>query len=237
MTGPDATARAARTGARDGFDELEVANASFFIDKLGGECGDLQGLRELTINGSEAIAALAPGASGRVVWDVDWQRFDRSAGRERKLSVTDTATGTGMTPGAMRYFINHLAATSHEQGRTKNFGVAAKVAAGSRNPERLEYRSWQDGHGALVRFGRHRDGRWGLEPQLSADGHSDFWRPLGEDDKPWLLRGSAHGTQVVLLGNNPRHDTTEAPESVTEARAHWITRYLNTRMLRLPAGI
>ena len=67
-----------------------------------------------------------------------------------------------MTPEAMRYFINQLAATSHEQGRTKNFGVAAKVAAGSRNPEGLEYRCWQDGHGALVRFGRHRDGRWGL---------------------------------------------------------------------------
>ena len=66
MTGPDATARAARTGARDGFDELEVANASFFIDKLGGECGDLQGLRELTINGTEAIAALAPARAA--VW-------------------------------------------------------------------------------------------------------------------------------------------------------------------------
>jgi hypothetical protein len=24
---------------------------------------------------------------------------------------------------------------------------------------------------------------------------------------------------------------------VTEARAHWIVRYLNTRLLRLPAGL
>jgi hypothetical protein len=47
-----------------------------------------------------------------------------------------------MTPQQMRYFINHLAATSHEQGRTKNYGVGAKVAAGSRNPHGLEYRSW-----------------------------------------------------------------------------------------------
>ncbi len=44
--------------AVDGFDELEVANASFFVEELGGECSDLQGLRELTVNGIEAIAAL-----------------------------------------------------------------------------------------------------------------------------------------------------------------------------------
>ena len=30
----------ARQGRHDGCDELEDANASFFIDKLGGECGD-----------------------------------------------------------------------------------------------------------------------------------------------------------------------------------------------------
>ena len=34
----------ARGNRHDGFDELEVANASFLIDKLAGERGDLQGL-------------------------------------------------------------------------------------------------------------------------------------------------------------------------------------------------
>jgi hypothetical protein len=29
-------------------------------------------------------------------------------------------------------------------------------------------------------------------------------------------------------------DTTRAPRSVSEARAHWITRYLNARFLQLP---
>ena len=46
--------------AADSFAELEVANASFLVEKRGGECGDLQGLRELTVNGIEAIAALGP---------------------------------------------------------------------------------------------------------------------------------------------------------------------------------
>ncbi len=44
-------------------------------------------------------------------------------------------------------------------------------------------------------FKRHPDGRWGLEPQRWADGRTDFWRPLGEAEKPWLLRGEDHGTR------------------------------------------
>lgn len=216
----------------DGWHELEVENPSFLIVKLGAECGDLQGLRELTVNGLEAIAALGPASQGRVVWDLDWERFEASGGRVRKLSVIDT--GVGMSAGQMRYYINHLAASSHQQTRTGNFGVGAKIAAGSRNPAGLEYRSWRDGQGALICFKRHHDGRWGLQPQTWPDGHTDFWRALEEHEKPWLLRGRPNGTQVVLLGEHDRQDTTQAPASVTEARQQWITRYLNTRFLSLP---
>ena len=166
---------------------------------------------------------------------MDWVRFDCSGGRLRKLSVIDT--GTGMTPEQLHNYINQPAASGREQSSTGNFGVGAKVAAGSRNPAGLEYRSWHDGQGSLVCFKRHRDGRWGLEPQHWGNGHTDFWRPLSEADKPWLLRSQAHGTQVVLLGQHERHDTTRAPESVTEARRQWITRYLNGRFLRLPHQI
>ena len=66
-------------------------------------------------------------------------------------------------------------------------------------------------------FKRHPDGRWGLEPQRWADGRTDFWRPLGEAEKPWLLRGEDHGTQVVLLGQDERHNTTQTPQSATDA--------------------
>ena len=219
----------------DGWHELAVANPTFLLERLGSECTDLQGLRELTVNGLDAIAALGDRTSGRVVWDLDWERFDASDGRVRKLSVIDT--GTGMTAEQLRYYINQLAASGREQSACGNFGVGAKVAAGSRNPHGLEYRSWHQGHGSLVCFKRHPDGRWGLEPQRGENGRSDFWRPLGEADKPWLLRGQDHGTQVVLLGQHERHDTTQAPESVSEGRRHWIARYLNGRFLRLPARV
>ena len=217
----------------DGWHELAVANPTFLLERLGSECTDLQGLRELTVNGLDAINAQGPVAGGRVVWDMDWLRFDASGGRVRKLSVTDT--GTGMTAEQLHRYINQLASSGREQSAAGNFGVGAKVAAGSRNPHGLEYRSWHQGQGSLVCFKRHPDGRWGLEPQRWPDGHSDFWRPLDAQDKPWVLRGQDHGTQVVLLGKHERDDTTRAPASVSEARRHWIARYLNARCLRLPA--
>jgi hypothetical protein len=153
----------------------------------------------------------------------------------RKLSVIDT--GTGMTAGQLRYYINQLAASGREQSLTATFGVGAKVAAGSRNPHGLEYRSSHQGEGSLVCFKRHPDGRCGLEPQRRTDGRADYWRPLGEAEKPWLLRGQAHGSQVVLLGQHERHDTTQAPPSVTDARRQWITRYLAGRFLRFPSQV
>ena len=223
------------TAVIDDWHELSVANPTFLLERLGSECTDLQGLRELTVNGLDAIGALGDRAGGRVVWDMDWLRFDASGGRLRKLSVIDT--GTGMTAEQLGRYINQLASSGREQSASGNFGVGAKVAAGSRNPHGLEYRSWKEGHGSLVCFKRHPDGRWGLEPQCWENGHTDYWRPLDEQDKPWLLRGQAHGTQVVLLGQHERHDTTQAPASVTEARRHWITRYLNARFLRLPSDV
>jgi len=98
-----------------------------------------------SVNGLDAIAALSARAGGRVVWDRDWLRFDASGGRVRKLSVTDT--GTGMTPEQLRKYINQLASSGREQSAAANFGVGAKIAAGSRNPHGLEYRSWHGGTG------------------------------------------------------------------------------------------
>ena len=63
------------------------------LERLGKECTDVQALRELTVNGLDAIAAVDARTRGRVVWDLDWERFDASAGRVRKLSVIDTGTG------------------------------------------------------------------------------------------------------------------------------------------------
>jgi len=55
----------AHPAAVAGWHELQVANPSFLVEKLGADCTDLQGLRELTVNGLEAMArAPAGGSSG-----------------------------------------------------------------------------------------------------------------------------------------------------------------------------
>ena len=41
------------------------------LERLGSECTDLQGLRELTVNGLDAIAAQGTNSGGRIVWDLD----------------------------------------------------------------------------------------------------------------------------------------------------------------------
>jgi hypothetical protein len=53
-----------------------VANPAFLLmlERLGSECADLQFLRELTVNGLDAIAALPHAAGSRVVWDLGWRK-------------------------------------------------------------------------------------------------------------------------------------------------------------------
>jgi hypothetical protein len=82
----------------DGWHGLAVANPTFLLEGLGSECTDLQGLRGLTVNGLDAIAALGADRPGRVVWELDWERFDGSGGRVRKLSVIDTGTDASGQP-------------------------------------------------------------------------------------------------------------------------------------------
>jgi hypothetical protein len=92
----------------DGWHELAVANPTFLLERLGSECTDLQGLRELTVNGLDAIAALGADTGGRVVWDLDWERFDASAGRVRKLSVIDTGKLLCQALGGERVALGRL---------------------------------------------------------------------------------------------------------------------------------
>ncbi len=118
----------------DGWHELAVANPTFLLERLGSECTDLQGLRELTVNGLDAINAAGPVASGRVVWDLDWLRFDASGGRVRKLSVIDT--GTGMTAEQLRRYINQLASSGREQSASRQLRRRRQGRRGLPQPPR-----------------------------------------------------------------------------------------------------
>jgi hypothetical protein len=86
----------------DGWHELAVANPAFLLERLGSECTDLQGLRELTVNGLDAINAwglsLAAGSCGTGTGCGSTPRAAACA------SCRSSNTGTGMTAGQLRRY-------------------------------------------------------------------------------------------------------------------------------------
>ena len=158
----------------------------------------------LTVNGLDAIAALGDRAGGRVVWDMDWLRFDASGGKVRKLSVTDT--GTGMTPEQLRQYINQLASSGREQSAAGNFGVGAKVAAGSRNPHGLEYRSWSGPGARWFASSATPTAAGGSSPSTGpTDAQTSGARSASRRSVAIARPGSRHPGRAARPAQAPRH--------------------------------
>src|SRR5215211_1507484 len=169
---------------------MTVDKVGFLLDRLGQDCAPLQYLRELTQNSIEAIQAV-PEGKGQIVWDLDYYLLD--FGGYHKLSIVDT--GVGMTGPEMVEYINQLSSSMHTQSYETNYGVGAKVAALTRNPEGLIYQSWKDGVGYMTILWRDpRTDEYGLQQQERPDGTYDHWLELSEDLKPELIQD--HGTMV-----------------------------------------
>jgi hypothetical protein len=144
-------------------------------------------------------------------------------------------TGIGMTGPEMKEYINQLSSSMHTQSYETNYGVGAKVAALTRNPEKLIYLSWKDGQGYMTHLWRDpRTGEYGLQQQERPDGTYAHWIDTSDDVKSELIQD--HGTMVTLLGVSSEQSTVMAPEEALYP-SRWITRYLNTRYFRLPGGI
>ena len=124
-------------------DDMGVHNVGFLIETLGADAGELQYLRELVQNSFESIGKQRSDRPGRVEID-----FELVKG-VRKLRITDN--GVGMTPDEVRANINNLSASGGEQAFDKNFGIGAKITAGTRNPHGVMFKTWKNGEGALDR--------------------------------------------------------------------------------------
>lgn len=210
--------------------KMGVKNTGFLLDRLGQDCSPLQYLRELTQNSIEAIQA-TPEGTGQIEWDLDQTILALNG--YYKLSVVDN--GVGMTGQDMVEYINQLSSSMHVQSYEANYGVGAKVAALTRNPEGLVYLSWKDGQGYMTLLWRDpATGEYGLQEQQKPDGSYGHWMRISDDVKPDLIQD--HGTMVTLLGNSQEEDTLKAPDEAAYP-SRWITRYLNTRYFVLPEGI
>lgn len=207
---------------------MSVADMAFLIDRLSEDCSPLQFLRELTKNSIEAIQ-LGEQDAGEIRWDLDWNRFDLSDERVSKLSIIDT--GVGMSGQEMVQYINMLSSSIHEQSKTGNFGVGAKISAAPINSQGLIYLSWKGGKGSMIHL--HKDSNEGVYG-LMRFSNGEFWQRISDDIKPDPIVDN--GTMVVLLGGSVDEDTVVAPPKVPMPRK-WILRYLNSRFFRFPAGI
>lgn len=208
---------------------MSVANMTFLVNRLGEDCAPLQFVRELTQNGLEGIG-LTPEKSGLVVWDVDWSYFNLSDG-VTKLACIDT--GSGMLGKDMVRYINELSSSIHQQSKSGNFGVGAKISAAPLNPHGLVYMSWVAGVGHMIHLWFDPEEEvYGLKRWPQNGG--EFWTPVSDDLKPKEI--DQHGTMVVLLGRADEDNTMDAPAG-TPMRSRWILRYLNTRYFRFPDGV
>ncbi len=123
-------------------------------------------------------------------------------------------------------YINKLSSSIHQQSKTGNFGVGAKISAAPANPEGLLYLSWVGGKGSMIHLCRE-GGVYGLRRFLNGE----FWQGVSDDIKPEPIKD--HGTMVVLLGENESQDTMRNPPRAKMPRK-WVLRYLNERFFRFP---
>jgi hypothetical protein len=205
-------------------DDMGVDNVGFLIENLGADAAPLQYLRELVQNEIESIlrAAISEGDI-----EIDFEEINGVP----KLRIT--GNGEGMRPDEVADNINRLSASGGVQSFDKNFGIGAKITAGTRNPQGVMYKCWKDGEGSLTVLGRV-EGRYGRLGFPHADGTVDYWVPLDPDTKPPII--DKHGVSVVLLGQSADEDTTIAPVG-SDLPSQWVTAYLDRRYFEVPDHI
>ena len=175
------------------------------------------------------------GRAGRVIWDLDWRARRRSGGRIRKLSIIDT--GVGMSPEQMRYYINHLAATSHQQGRTKNYGVGRQDRCRLAQPARTRVPLLAPGRrGARAASSATRTDGGDSSPRIGATGGGTS----GARSARAKSRGCCAGARTAPRWCCSVNTSVTTPPGAHERQRSpptWVARYLNTHFLRLPERV
>lgn len=213
---------------------LDAKNADALAEYHAREAGPLMFLRELTVNGLQAIAQRGPGAAGDVIWEPDWP-LARSARPRRKLCCVDH--GVGMAADELVDLIGSLASSGDTSDPIARFGIGSKSSVRLPSPAGIVYSTWKDGRGSRAIFGpgvfnaaTGTDG-WGLQ----AHGPSgELVTALEDRDRPPALADGRDGTMVTVLGASAGAPSMQAPKGVGAKR--WIVKTLNERFFNLPPG-
>jgi hypothetical protein len=216
---------------------MRVDNEGFLLDLMGKDCTDIQQYRELLQNALEALLrhGLTPGT---IQFDYDRELYAEEG--ILKLCIIDT--GIGMNAYELEQFINGLCVSGGIQALNRNFGVGAKIAAGTRNHYGLGVFSWRHGRekgekGCFLHFARdEQTGTYGLMPLNSDPENPVFVGSISDDLMPEAIRKAGHGTKVVLMGNSREENTMNPPIKMPGGEA-WLLQHLNSRYFHIPENI
>ncbi len=220
------------TGDDFEIEEMRTKETSFSLDQIAKTCSPLQYVRELTKN---AIEAIPKGEEGKIFWTYDKDELEESG--IHKLACIDS--GSGMDGEEERLYMNNMYSSIKEQTTEGNFGIGAKVAALSRSPKGLIYKSYKNGNGYLAELCQHpKSAKYGLRQQIEPDGSLTPYLQIPFNSIPEELReiNADSGTMVTMIGKTEDEDTfTNPPEG--EQGKEWLSRYLNGRFFNLPERI
>lgn len=210
---------------------VDVAGLNFGLDKLNRELDRHQFIRELTQNSIEAIQATDEG-----VGDVTWELYPLPVNGQKIHKLCCMDNGVGMSGPEMVEYINTSFKSGKTQGHKANYGIGAKVSALAFNKAGILFMSWKNGEGAMIHLAQDPEtGFYGLHKLEQPDGTHGWWSPIGDEDKPDLIK--KHGTVVVLMGDDEEQDTFEKPAGSNLPASEWVAAYLQRKYLRFPEGI
>jgi hypothetical protein len=218
--------------------QMGVDDVYFLVQRLGSDCDDYQQYRELTQNAIEAVlwarrdGLLGPD-EGEVIWDVDWYALE--ANGVYRACISDN--GDGMSRNELYRYINTLSASGGVQSLVENYGVGAKIAAATRNPDGLVYQSWQRGEGVLAQLViDHKAREVGFRRWEIEDGVFEDILTVKPELRPAPI--AEHGVSVSLLGTHQLDHTFLGPQRLdTPYKSWWLFRALNRRYFRLPCDV
>ena len=214
---------------------LKVDDEDFLVASLIDRCPKVMMLRELVQNALEAAALEQQGAQVAHI-------FAAEIDGVRKLGIWNT--GPGMSRDELYRMGDLSSSINRIKGLTQNFGMGAKVASLASNTLGVRYRSCRNGQVHEVLLGKRGGsyGRiWRTVSLRTGNVVTDQYTDIAEVSAQAQAEGrdlSYDWTEVVLLGNRPEQDTTQAPyDGDPTVDAFWIPQSLYQRFFRLSPGL
>lgn len=206
---------------------INPASAQFLWESFASHCDWSSLLRELTQNELDAAATdvqlgvLTP------------RHIPHSDATAPKLFVY--GNGIGFDPEKMADQLIGLFTSGREQGHDRNFGVGAKLVLFGLSPHGADYWTRPKTHPGVVY--RARLSMINGSPSLvDLDGQGTLVQQLDASQAPGPLAKTSHGTLIVIHGNAPGHDTSQAPDGFVGGK-RWVSRALNQRYFRFPKNV